>query len=53
MNIKYNAPYVIEESFFSYNPEKESREEGFEILIPLGYKYVVEPIVTGKHNYDI
>ena len=53
MNIKYNAPYVIEESFFSYNPEKESREEGFEILIPLGYKYVGEYIVAGEESETI
>lgn len=42
MNIKYNAPFVVEESFFSYYPEKESREEALEILTSLGYNYAGE-----------
>ena len=42
MNIKYEAPFVVEECFFSYNPEKESEEHGFEFLIPLGYEYTGE-----------
>lgn len=42
MDIKYNAPLVKEEVYFSYNQEKESRDEGFSILLPAGYRYVGE-----------
>ena len=46
MNIRYNAPFVIEESFFSYNPEKEFREIGLETLVSLGFSYVSEYYVV-------